>query len=83
MNLDWQAVNPHRDLDVEIWCNGGRQAVFRDLPKGESRLRLTLALRAGDNLVEFRFHRWGINGARDQRPLALRFENLRLGYSGL
>ncbi|MBX3166961.1 MAG: hypothetical protein KF760_06100 [Candidatus Eremiobacteraeota bacterium] len=54
MDLDWQGMNPHFDLDLEIWCHGW------------------LELQAGDNLVEFRFSRWGINGARDQWPLALR-----------
>ncbi len=83
VHLDWQASNPHRDLDMEVWCNGSQQAFFGKLPGGESRLRVSLALRAGDNQVEFRFNRWGISGARDQRPLALRFENLRLSYSGL
>lgn len=83
VDLDWQALNPHRDLDLEVWCNGSRQACLPRLAEGESQMHLSLPLRAGDNLVEFRFSRWGISGARDQRPLALRFANLRLRYSGL
>lgn len=83
VSLHFQALSALSGLNVEVWCNGRHGSDFRALPEGESQLQLPLNLRAGDNQLEFRFDRWGIKGARDQRPLALRLANLRLSYSGL
>lgn len=69
-----QALNPHLDLNVEVWCNGSHSADFRQLPEGEATLCVELDLKVGENDVELRFSRWGIPGARDQRPLALRLQ---------
>lgn len=70
--------NPHPDLTMEIWCNDVHSADFNHLAQGPSQLRWRLPLRAGDNDLLLRFSRWGIAGARDQRPLALRLDRLSL-----
>lgn len=83
LRLGFRALNPHSGLDVEVWCNGVHRADFRRLPEGEIHLALNLEVREGGNDLEFRFSRWGIERARDQRPLALRIQDLRFDYSGL
>ncbi|ODT64966.1 hypothetical protein ABS71_12555 [bacterium SCN 62-11] len=83
VDLDFEALNPHPKLDVQVWCNRRHLANFHNLPEGEAQLRIPLTVRAGDNELEFRFNHWGIKRARDQRPLALRLSKLSLNYSGL
>lgn len=73
-----QVLNPHPDLNVEIWCNGFQRANLRHLAEGQMKVCFDLDLEAGANVLELHFSRWGLAGGRDQRPLALRLEDLRL-----
>ena len=78
VRLSWKGQAPKAGARLGIWVAGRELARFSALPTEVRPLQLDLDIRAGVTVVDFRYSQWGSDG--DQRPLALSFEGLRLGW---